>query len=116
MLNLTALNETIAKAQAEQKSQLLEKFSFFREQIEEGIKDIAAQGKRMGELTITTNGRLKHSEIENLLIDHYQPISFSLTHNQTHNDPKNRLKSYFIVDVIIPTVSQNDIYGNEISK
>ena len=116
MLNLTALNETITKAQAEQKLHLLEKFSFFREQIEEGVKNIAARGKRMGELTIITNSRLESREIERLLTDHYKPISFSVSHNQTHSEPKNRVKSYFIVDVIIPTVSQNDIYGNEISK
>ena len=116
MLSLTALNETIVKAQAEQKLQLLEKFSFFRTQVEEGIKNIAAQGKHMGELTIITNSRLKRHEIEELLVDHYQPISFSVSHNQTHSEPKNKLKSYFIVNVTIPEVEENDIYGSEISK
>lgn len=116
MLSLTALNETIAKVQAEQKLQLLEKFSFFRAQVEEGIKNIAARGKHMGQLTIITNSRLEIHEIEELLDDHYQPISFSVSHNQTHNEPKNKLKSYFIVNVIIPEVRENDIYGSEISE
>ena len=116
MLILTSLNETIAKAQTEQKLQLLEKFSFFREQVEEGIKNIAAQGKRMGELTIITNSRLTTHEIETLLIEHYQPISFVVSHNQTHSEPKNKVKSYFIVDIIIPVVRDSDIYGCNISK
>lgn len=116
MLILTSLNETIAKIQTEQKLQLLEKFSFFREQVEEGIKNIAAQGKRMGELTIITNSHLKTHEIESLLIEHYQPISFVVSHNQTHSEPKNRVKSYFIVEIIIPAVKEDDIYGYEISK
>ena len=116
MLILTSLNETIAKAQEEQKLLLLEKFSFFREQVEEGIKNIAAQGKRMGELTIITNSHLKTHEIETLLIEHYQPISFVVSHNQTHSEPNKKVKSYFIIDVVIPSVRVNDVYGCSISK
>lgn len=118
MLNLTSLNETIVKAQAEQKLQLLEKFSLFREQVEEGIKNIAARGKRQGELTIITNSHLETNEIEGLLAEHYNPISFSVPHNLTHNKPGNSFikSSYFIVNVTIPEVRENDIYGSEINK
>ena len=116
MLILTSLNETIAKAQTEQRLQLLEKFSFCREQVEEGIKNIAAQGKRMGELTIITNSHLKTHEIETLLIEHYQPISFIVSHNQTYSEPNKKIKSYFIVEVVIPSVREDDIYGYSISK
>ena len=116
MLILTSLNETIAQAQMEQKLQLLEKFLFFREQVEKGIKNIAAQGKRMGELTVITNSHLTTHEIEKMLTENYQPISFTVSHNQTHSDPKNKVKSYFITEVVIPAVKENDIYGYEISK
>lgn len=116
MLILTSLNETIAKAQEEQQLRLLEKFSFFREQVEEGVKNIAAQGKRMGELTIITNSHLKTYDIEKLLTEHYQPISFVVSHNQTHSEPSKRIKSYFIVEVVIPSVREDDVYGYEISK
>lgn len=115
MLTLTSLNETIAKAQEEQKLQLLEKFSFFREQVEESIKNIAAQGKRMGELTIITNSHLKTYEIEKLLAEHYQPISFAVAHNQTYSGKKT-VKSYFTVEIVIPSVREDDIYGYDISK
>ena len=102
MLSLTDLNRIIIQKQEEHKQELLKKFLSFHNQVEEGILSIAAQGKRTGEIVVTTDEEIKTHEIEELLKNHYCPISFSVTHNQTHSNPKERTRSYFIVEIIIP--------------
>jgi hypothetical protein len=114
MLSLTDLNRTIIQKQEEHKQELLEQFLSFYNQVEEGILSIAAQGKRTGEITVITKSEIKTFEIEELLKSHYYPISFVVTHNQTHSNPKERTRSCFIADVIIPTTTPNSTYGYSI--
>ncbi len=114
MLNLTALNETIEQKQKERKQELLEAFLFFSDQVEQGIKSIAEQGKRMGEITITTNSEMKTHEIEELLKSHYDPIHFLVSSNQTYRSQKDKTKSYFIAEVVIAEVAPYHTYGYSI--
>jgi hypothetical protein len=114
MLNLTALNETITQKRKGYEIALLKKFFAFHDQVEQGITNIAEKGERMGEIVVVTEGLIKTHEIEELLRNHYHPISFTITHNQTHDNPKERIKSYFIVDVFIPSVEPNATYGCDI--
>ena len=114
LLSLTDLNRTIIQKQEERKQELLEQFLSFHNQVEEGILSIAAQGKRTGEITVTTNSAIKTHEIEELLKSHYYPISFSVTHNQTHSNPKERIRSCFIAEIIIPKITPNSTYGYSI--
>lgn len=116
MLNLTTLNEIIEKKEKDNKQKLIEQFLSFRDQIEQGITHIAEQGKRTGEIIITTNSEIKTSDIGDLLKRHYHPILFSVLYNQTNNNPKGRLKSAFKIEVIIPVVCPNSTYGCNISK
>lgn len=116
MLNLTTLNEIIEKKEKTNRQKLVEQFLSFRDQIEQGITHIAEQGNRIGEITITTNSEIKTSDIEILLKEHYHPILFSILNNQTHNNPKNKLKSSFSIEVVIPIVCPNSTYGCNISE
>lgn len=114
MLNLADLNRTIIQKEEEHKQELLKQFLSFRNQVEEGILSIAAHGKRTGEIIVNTNGEMKTHEIEELLKNHYYPISFSITHNQTHSNPTERTRSFFIAEIIIPKITPNSTYGYNI--
>lgn len=119
MLSLTDLNRIIIqkqeeRKQEERKQELLKQFLSFHNQVEEGILSIATQGERTGEIVVATDSEIKTCEIEELLKNHYSPISFSVTHNQTHSNPKERTRSYFIAEIIIPKTTPNSTYGYSI--
>lgn len=114
MLSLTDLNRIIIQKQEEHKQELLKQFLSFHNQVEEGILSIAAKGKRTGEIVVATNSEMKTYEIEELLKNHYSPISFSVTSNQTNSNPKERAYSYFIAEIIIPKTTPNSTYGYNI--
>ena len=111
MLILTSLNKAIEKGKAKRKRELLEAFLSFRVKIEDGIENIASQGEREGEIVINTNFIMTTSEIKEMLSSHYHPIRFCVTENATSTAIK---KPYFIVNVTIPEVNPDDIYGYDI--
>ncbi len=114
MLSLNALNRLIKQNQKDRKSELLQEFLFFSSQFEDGVTKLAHQGKRDGQIYITTKGKMETGEIEELLANHYHPIFCYVTNNETHNNQKARKKSHFIVEVVIPEVRIDNSYGYSI--
>lgn len=121
MLNLTELNKTIEKRQMEKEQEAKEvtfkQFLLIKDQVEAGILAIAAGGMRSGEFEVYTKFELTSSaDMEREIMRHYSPIDFRIDKNLTHDNPKNKFKSYFTLDIFIPSVEGNGIFGLDVIK
>lgn len=121
MLNLTELNKTIEKRQMEKEQEAKEvtfkQFLLIKDQIEKGIASVAADGMRSGRVVILTDFKLVSStNMEKEIMRHYSPIDIRINENLTRDDPTNKLKSYFALDIFIPHVEENSNFGLDIMK
>lgn len=117
MLFLSKLNETIEKKEKEKREEEFKRFDEIREQVEKGIKDIAARGERQGVFSVKTKGQMNSIVILDILRTHYTPIEFYLVNNNTYSGhQRSKLPSEFTLNIHIPSVREDDIYGYNISK
>lgn len=117
MLFLSKLNETIEKKEKEKREEEFKRFEEVREQVEKGIQKIAERGERNGVFNVRVKGQMNSIVITEILREHYSPIEFYLVENNTYSgNQRSKIPSQFTIEVIIPPVGDNDIYGCNISK
>lgn len=117
MLFLSKLNETIEKKEKEKREEEFKRFEEVREQVEKGIQKIAERGDRNGVFNVRVKGQMNSIVITEILREHYSPIEFYLVDNNTYSGKqRSKTPSQFSIEIIIPPVGDNDIYGYNISK